>query len=303
MKKKILITGGAGFIGLKLKDKLKELDFEILTVGRNEKEDIKIELSDPDLQKIVNDFSPDIVFHLASGSNIERADKNKEKEFKDTVTAGTNLINCLKGKPVKIIYLSSQAVYGMPEYLPINESHPILPTTAYGEYKSKVENNIIQSSSDYLIFRVSSIYGPGQDFVKSGVIAKFINKLKNNESPVVYNSFDLFGDFIYIDDLVTALLKTINNGSIKNETFNLGSGMPVSLKEILNILYKYFPKAPEYKLQVNPLYLSGEQNGIFLDIKKIQNILEWTPKYRIEDGLKEMLQNKSFAKSVYEFID
>ena len=301
MKKKVLITGGAGFIGSNLKESLKELDHEVLTIGRDEKEDIKIDLNDTKLQNIVQDFLPDIVCHFASGSNIVRAEEDREKEFKETVSVTNNLINSLSslrhGKS-KFIYLSSQAVYGVPQYLPVNESHLLKPNTIYGENKLKAENIIVQNKTNYIIFRVSSVYGMGQNYNKSGVISKFINKLENNLAPVVFNSSDLICDFIYVTDLVNAVIKGIQDDSVQNEIFNLSSGKPTTLKELLDILYKYFPRAPLPELKANSLYLSVEQKGIYLDNTKIQTQLKWSCKYSVGDGLKEMLDNVKLKQRV-----
>lgn len=292
MKKKVLITGGTGFIGSSVKNALSRSDYEMLTIGRSEKEDFKIDLTNSELQNVVEKFSPDIVCHFASGSNIQRANENKEKEFNDTVVATKNLLGCLKQKPVKIIYLSSQSVYGLPECLPVSESHPKKPVTVYGENKLKTEEIIIQSGLNHLIFRVSSVFGDAQDYSKSGVIAKFINKIKNNESPLVFNTFDLFTDLIYIKDLTNALVMAINNQDLKNKIYNLGSGKPTTLKQILEILYKYFPDAPKPELIKNLLYTDKVEKCLYLDIKKIQAELQWSLKYSLEDGLKEMLQHE-----------
>lgn len=294
---RILITGSSGFIGSFLKEDLKNLGFEIVTIGRSNNEDFSIDLKDPKLESIILDFSPDIVCHLASGSGVAMAHENKEKEFKDTVSATNSLIKSLgklKQKPI-VIYLSSQTVYGEPEYLPIKESHSTKPKTVYGENKLKAEEIIIQSKLPYVIFRISSVFGPNQDYKKSGVIAKFINRLQNKQPPIVFNSFDSFCDFIYVKDVASAIKKTIQeigNKEITNQVFNLGSGKPTSLNEVLDILYRYFPKGPMSKLQTNPLYLSNNYKGLYLDIKRIQTRLEWTWKYTVEDGLKEMLQHE-----------
>ena len=291
MKKRILITGGSGFIGSSLKKKLN--DFEIITVGRDKNEDYKIDLSDPNLEAIVKDFSPDIVCHFASGSNILRAEEYKEKEYKDTVLSTQSLIKALnKLKNVTVIYLSSQAIYGLPESLPVPETHSTKPISVYGKNKLETEKIIIQSGLNYLIFRVSSIYGCEQNYKKSGVIAKFINWMKNSESPVVFNSFDLFSDFIYIDDIINAINISIQK-DIKNEMFNLGSGKATTLKEVLDILYKYFSAAPKPKLETNLLYPNNkEYKGLYLDTGKIKSGLDWNCKYNIEDGLKEMLRKQ-----------
>lgn len=292
-KKKILITGGAGFIGSALKRTLQENKVNIFSIGRSEKEDYKIELRDPLLKKIIIDFSPDVICHFASGSNIKRAEENKEKEFSDTVLLTQALVDTITNlnlSNIKFIYLSSQSVYGPPLYLPVNEKHPTNPSTVYGINKLKAEQIIIQSNTNYLIFRLSSIYGKEQDYSKSGVVAAFIHRLKNNLPPIVFNSPALFTDFIYIKDVVNAINSAIENDYIEKGIFNLGSGTPTSLQELLNILYKYFPKALPPQIQSNSLYPTKNKNGLYFDITKIKSQLNWSTKYNIEDGLRDMLR-------------
>lgn len=310
MKKRILITGGSGFIGSSLKNYLQNSDYEILTIGRSDKEDYKVDLTvgthgHVSLKTTIDNFLPDIVCHFASGSNIARAEQNKEKEFNDVVLGTQELIKVLKNlklKP-KIIYLSSQAVYGLPEYLPVSENHPKKPITVYGENKLKAENIIADSSLDYFIFRVSSAYGYLQDPAKSGVIAKFINKLKNNESPIVFNSIDLYSDFIYVDDIISALVQAIQSDAFTEKgIYNLGAGKPTTIKELLDVLYKHFPKAPEPKFEINELYPSEKQKGLYLDISKTQKDLKWSPKHSIENGLKLIISRGLLQQASIEKI-
>lgn len=293
---KILITGGAGFIGLNLKRALSQCGFEIFTVGRSKNEDFIFSLTDSKLKSKIKEILPDIVIHLASGTNITRADQDKDKEFKDTVEGTKSVIEILldlKPKPRKFIYLSSQAVYGLPKSLPVSESIQPSPTTIYGECKLKAEHLIIQSNLDYLIFRASSVYGPLQDQRKSGVVSKFIDKMRSNQSPVVFNSKDVFLDLIYIDDLVSAMVKSVQDShERKNGIYNLGSGKPTTIRQILNILYKYFPHAPEPQIMKSKIYPDKGQKGLYLDIKKIQSHFKWSPKYPIEEGLKLMLEKQ-----------
>lgn len=292
LRRKILITGGSGFIGSLVKEKLKNLDLNIVSIGRGVNEDIKLNLNAPELKNIVSNFQPEIICHFASGSNIARAEENKECEFENTVNSTKALLAALKEtklEQIKFIYLSSQAVYGRPDFLPISENCIVAPVTHYGYCKKMVEDLIIQSGFDYVIFRVSSVYGKKQDYSKSGAIAKFINKMKRKESPIVFNSDKLFSDFIYVEDVVSAILQAINS-SVKNEIFNIGSGCPTKLKEVLNVLYWYFPDAPKPEIKVNNLYNPDKQKGIYLDTEKAKKQLNWSCKYNIEEGLNEMLK-------------
>ena len=295
-KKKVLITGGAGFIGSIIKDKLKQTGHEVLSIGRNSKEDYKIDLLDPALKETISKFSPQVVCHFASGTNIARAEQNKDQEFKDTVVATQGLIEAvgeLESKVEKFIYLSSQAVYGIPKELPIAETHDLDPYTFYGKNKLITERIIAESKINHVIFRVSSVYGFGQDYSKSGVIAKFIKCLQSNRAPIVYNSLDSFSDFIHVEDVVSAIIAVLERSDISNEAFNLGSNKATTLKEVLDVLYKYFKDSPSPIIQANNLYLNNNHKGIYLSTKKIQEKLNWMCKYDIQTGLSLMLEGQS----------
>ena len=299
--KKVLITGGAGFIGKFVKQKLKECGFNVLSIGRKKEEDVCIELNDPKLSQLISEFSPSIVCHFASGSNIARAEENKEKEFKNTVTSAGILVSALnKMKNINFLYLSSQAVYGFAEKLPVSEKCLPFPVTEYGKNKFEVEKIVSASELNYLIFRVSSVYGPTQDSNKSGAIAKFINKLRSNQSPTVFNSFETFSDYIYVNDIVSAIILFITEWdslNIRREVFNLGSGVPVTLKELFEILYKFFPKAPKPTIVENKFYPDERQKGLYLDINKIELRSNWKPVYSINSGL-QTLMSEEFSKAI-----
>lgn len=293
MKKKILITGGSGFIGKRVKNSLLENDYEVITLGRSKKEDITLDLSDESLRKQIVSIEPNVVCHFASGSGIRNANDNKELEYKNVVIGTSNLLNSIKQldyKLDKFIYLSSQAVYGLPDYIPVDELHPTKPSSVYGENKLLAEDLIKKSNVNYLIFRVSSIFGPDQDFKKSGVIASFIEKLKNNKPPVVFNSLSSFIDLIYVDDLVSLIVLSVINNQIVNEVLNVGAGFPTTLEEILNVLYKYYPSAPECEIVKNDLYLGKKFEGLYLSIKKVNNFFNWSPKYNVDSGMKEIFK-------------
>ncbi|MBI1859284.1 MAG: NAD(P)-dependent oxidoreductase [Candidatus Melainabacteria bacterium] len=293
--KSILITGGSGFIGKAVKEALIDLSYDVCTIGRSKKEDICLDLNSEKLSDVIKQFLPNIVCHFASGSSVTRAEEKKEEEEKDTVLATKHLLDVLLSvnPNTKLLYLSSQAVYGLPTYLPVDEKHPLKPINFYGRNKLKAEELIIKSSLDYLIMRVSSVFGEKQDYKKSGVIVKFVNKLKSNKSPVVFNNIDLICDFIYVYDLVSAIVKIIELEYFPKEIVNLGSGQQTTLQDVLNILYKYFPHAPEPVIEKSELYTNENNKGIYLDISKIKNSIDWNIQYNVEKGLKHMLGNLS----------
>lgn len=299
--KRVLITGSTGFIGSHVKSTLQSNEYKVLGIGRGVQEDFCLDLSSSDLTKIIKEISPSIVFHLASGSNIARANEEKEKEYQDTVTSTEKLLNSLKvlSKKPKIIYLSSQAVYGVPECLPITEAHITSPKSIYGENKLKAEKLIIESSLDYLIFRVSSIYGPNQDYKKSGVISKFIHKMKNKNAPTVFNSLETLSDFLYVRDLSSALLKSISLQKNISGIYNLGSGQPTTMRELLDTLYKYFPNAPKAIIEPNNVYLN---NGLYLSTDKLKSDTSWSCKYNLDDGLSDMLSTKGETSQAQQTI-
>lgn len=294
MKKKILITGSKGFIGLAFLRLLDKSKYEILAIGKNKEEDLNLKLDSSSLENSflkekVAEFFPDVVFHFASGSSIMTANKNKDEEY-EYACLGTGsfvkMLTSLKVKPL-IVYLSSQAVYGTPKYLPVDEIHDTLPTTIYGKNKLESERILLKSGLKYLIFRVSSVYGPSQDPNKSGVVTKFISRILNNQSPVVFNDFELFGDFIYVDDVAEVLVKTLTGGfALTNQIYNLGLGKPVTLRNILNILFKYFPDAPKPMLEVNNLYPAKKEESIYLNTMKLQKHLKWEARFNLEEGLR-----------------
>jgi UDP-glucose 4-epimerase len=293
--KKVLITGSTGFIGSHVKSALELSGYEVLGLGRGNKEDFNLDLSSKDLKNIIKEISPSLIFHFASGSNISRANEEKEKEYIDTVTSTENLLNSLKdlsSKP-KIIYLSSQAVYGIPKSLPVTEDHETSPKSIYGENKLKAEKLIIESGFNYLIFRVSSIYGPNQDYKKSGVITKFIHRMKNNEAPIVFNNLETFSDFLYVKDLASALVKATSPQYDISGSYNLASGKPTTMKDLLDALYEYFPNAPKAVLESNDVYLS---NGIYLSADKLKLDTNWSCKYNLKGGLSDMLPAEGEAR-------
>lgn len=298
--KKIIITGASGFIGSSVKKLLERFGCKILTIGRNANEDFTIDLKNTKLLQIISNFSPHIVCHFASGTNIARANENKEKEYSDTIMGTKNLIHSftkVQTKPEKIIYLSSQSVYGISEILPVSESALLNPVTVYGENKLRAEELIRGSNFNYIIFRISSVYGAQQNPHKSGVIAKFISRLRINQSPIVFNSFDFFSDFIYISDVANAIVLSLGIVPLnKSKIYNLGLGKPTTLKRILEILYKYFPGAPTPVLETNSQYIDSK--GLYLDISKIQKELSWKCKYDIESGIKDMLQGLKIPEKI-----
>ncbi|MEM3754893.1 MAG: NAD-dependent epimerase/dehydratase family protein, partial [Candidatus Bathyarchaeia archaeon] len=198
---KILITGGAGFIGSHLALYLKQEGYEVIVFDNFERSiknaktilnGIRIEKLDlrKDLRKLVKHAKKSVIIHAAAYISAKES-INKPLEYLDNNVASTiNLLKATSKIAKKIIYLSSAAVYGNPEYLPIDEEHKLNPINPYGasklssEYYVKAYHNLY--GVDYVILRLFNVYGEWQKGEYAGVISKFINKAKKKKPLIIY---------------------------------------------------------------------------------------------------------------------
>lgn len=293
---KVLVTGGAGFIGSNLVDKLLALNHEVIVIdnlytGNKEYINPKAKFYNMDIRgkNIIEVFKKeqiDIVYHLAAQVDVNKSIINPKFDSDINIVGIINILdNCMKYNVRKIIYSSSAAVYGEPKYLGIDEKHPINPVSFYGLSKYTAENYIKLYSKlygfKYTILRYANVYGIRQNKKgEGGVIAKFIDMMLNNEIPIIYGDGTQTRDFIFVDDVIEANILAMERGD--NEILNIGSGEEISVNDLLNMLKKIFD------IKIEPLFKSERKGDIkhsFFNINKAYKSIGWKPKYSLYNGL------------------
>lgn len=297
----ILVTGGAGFIGSHIVDKfITKGHFVIivdnLSTGKLENVNDRakfcyMDILSLELETVFQEENIDIVIHHAAQIDVQKSLKDPVFDSTVNINGTINLLECCRKYNVrKIIYASSAAVYGKPEYLPIDEKHPVRPTSFYGISKLTPENYLKVYKElyglEYTILRYSNIFGPRQDVTgEGGVIAIFINKLLNGETPVIFGSGEQTRDFLYVEDVADANHKALYNGN--GETINISTNTRISINQLYSELTKIL------KLNLKPQYSKIRPGDILhssLDNEKAKKIINWQPKYKFIEGIEETIK-------------
>ena len=295
---KIIITGGAGFIGSSIVDRLiingnQVLVLDNLSSGKLENintsaEFVNIDLCDPSLKNVFFDFRPDAVIHCAAQVSVMNSQLDPVFDAKNNILSGLNLLKIsIESNVNQILYLGTGgALYGEPEYLPCDESHPIRPISPYGLSKWTLEKYIDLIVPDTIlkkVLRLGNVYGPRQDHKgASGVVAIFLSKMLLGEKVEIYGDGNQIRDFVFISDILDAIELSLK--SDVSFTANIGSAIGVSVNEILEILSKetLYKNKPVFQTKS-----SGDIDRIILSNNKAKSDLNWSPKISMEEGLKK----------------
>ena len=302
---KILVTGGAGFIGSHLVEELLSNENEILIfdnclTGKKENleitgnftfinDDFGIENSLEEIEK----FDPDICFHLAAQSSVVVSVENPALDFEHNILQPIKLIHVLlKSNCKKLVFTSSGGtIYGEPTVIPTaEEDYADEPESPYGVAKKRL-NELIKimlknSSMKYSILNLSNVYGPRQDpHGEAGVVSIFANKYLKNEEPTIYGDGEQTRDYIYVKDVVSALIKA--SMIEENQFLNIGTGIETSVNDLANSM------KIQFKSEINPIYKparEGELNRSVLNNTKAKKELNWKPEYSLDDGMKQVFK-------------
>lgn len=294
----VLITGGAGFIGSHITDKLICNGYKVVIVDdfssgkmSNIVENTNIQIFNEsilseNLDKIFEKTKPEYCIHLAAQTSVNYSIFKPFEDAQMNILASIQLLEmCKKHNVKKIITASSAAVYGMPQYLPINEKHPTEPISQYGLSKLTMEKYIKLSGVPYLIFRFSNAYGPRQSSSKeSGVIAIFDQAMKNNEEIKIYGDGSQIRDFVYVEDIAQICVRAIKT-NVSNEVINFSTNNGIAL----NKLFKVMSTLYTYSKSVNYCHKrDGDIKDSILSNKKALEIfgdIKYTP---LVEGLKSL---------------
>jgi UDP-glucose 4-epimerase len=300
---RVLVTGGAGFIGSRLGISLIDAGHQItvvdnLSTGRIDNLHPAARFYHADIidavimEEIISMEKPEIVFHLAAQTSVPFSIGNPLQDAKINILGSINLIESSSRNQVKkMVYFSSAAVYGKPEYLPLNEEHPIRPQSGYGISKHTVEHYLELycqlTDMKYMVFRCANVYGERQDESgEGGVVSIFIKSLLNNKPIYIHGEGEQTRDFIYVQDVIDACLQSIEIE--KKCIINISTGEPTSINELLSNLHRISQhKTRVENIEVRP----GDIRDSVMSNQKAQQILHWKPKYSLEQGLESMWQH------------
>lgn len=319
--KRVLVTGGAGFIGSHLVEEYLINEAEEVVVlddfstGTMENlDDMRDErlkivkgsiLDFAQLNMIVKKEKIDIIDHLAAELEVYTGIKDAERDAKINILGTLNVLNAaLRNHVEKVLFASSGAVYGQAKYLPIDEEHPLEPHWPYGVSKLAAERYVLQYNKLFGLnttaFRYGIVYGPKEWFGR--VLTMFIKRIfLENKPPVVFGDGSQTRDFVYVKDVVKAHMLAIEKQESAGKVFNIGSGEGVSVKELANMLVKASNKGFDIiydnpkegsasHFQPERIRLQGELVNFILDCSKAEEILGWRPQTDFNEGVTKEIE-------------
>jgi UDP-glucose 4-epimerase len=292
---KVLITGGAGFIGSHLADRLLDEGHEVLVID-NYSTGRRDNLDERDGLTIVDDtiddpraveqgfasFGPDFVVHAAASY------KDPDAWAADVATNALGTVNVVKATEAagveRLLYFQTALCYGTtPEEQPVTLSHPIRPDSSYAISKTAGEQYIEMSGLDFVSFRLANAYGPRNI---SGPLPTFFQRLTEGKSVFV---MDTRRDFIYVDDLVDVVMQAVVDGKGHGH-YHVSSGADFSIKELFDATIAALPEVQlEDEVEVRP---RGEDDAytILLDPSRVREDFGWEPKTPLEEGVRRAIE-------------
>lgn len=295
---KILVTGGAGFIGSHLVDRLVKLKYRVVVIddlSSGKKENInskakfyKIDICQKKVSEIFRKEKIGIVFHLAAQKNLRKSVDDPVYDAQINILGSLNLLeNCVKYKVKKFIFASTGgAIYGEAIKIPTPETYSAQPTSPYGITKLSIDYYLyfyhLVHGLKYISLRLANVYGTRQDPEgEAGVVAIFIDRILKNRQPVINGDGKQTRDYVYVDDVVKASILALKKNRVGY--YNIGTEKETSV----NQLFKKIVRISDQKIkEVHGPAKLGEQQRSCLDCQKAKKELSWQPKIDLNQGLR-----------------
>ncbi len=298
---KIIVTGGAGFIGSNLVDRLITDGQEVLVIdnlssGKKsylnpQAKFSKLDIRSSKIERVFKNFKPDYVFHLAAQIDVRISVDNPQLDTDINVLGGLNILEaCRQNKVKKIIFSSTGgAIYGETEEIPTSEVAPAYPLSPYGINKLTFEkylNYYYQVYNlNYSILRFANVYGPRQfKGGEAGVIAIFVDNAVKGLISKQFGDGLQTRDFVFVGDVIEALVKA-RDIDCRGE-INIGLGQEVNLKEVQIAISEALGESVQIKEEPAKL---GEQRRSCLSCERARTVLNWEPKVNLKNGIKQTI--------------
>ena len=296
---KIVVTGGAGFVGSHIVDAYVTAGHQVVVVddlstGKRENVHsgarlVEMDINDPGLVKLFETERPDVVNHHAANASVSRSVREPRFDATQNILGTLNILEAARRAEVgKVIYISSGgAMYGQVEYLPMDEDHPANPISPYALSKHSGERYVQlygeAHGQRWTSLRYANVYGPRQDpYGEGGVVAIFCQNLLDGVIPEIQWDGEQTRDFVYVDDCARANLAALDGGD--GQAYNVGTGTGTSINALFQALMdvtgqdmtpRRGPRRP------------GDARHSYLEVEKIERDLGWQPEVDLREGLEK----------------
>ena len=297
MARTALVTGGAGFIGSHVVDRLISDGFRVLVAdnlatGRRENLHagaafFEIDVRSPRLADLFKRERPEVVFHLAAAASVSGSVRDPAKDARTNVMGSINVLQLSRRLGIERFVFSSTggALYGEPAYLPCDEAHPVRPLSPSGAAKSAVEGYVHTIAAlggfEATVLRFANVYGPRQDpHGEAGVVAIFARRMLDGRDVVIYGDGEQERDFVYVSDVVEANVAALAGPA--GGVFNIGRGEGTSVNAVFGALAAAtgYARPPKHRPA-----RAGDVSRIYLDVRKAREDLGWSAAVGLEAGL------------------
>ena len=294
---RVLVTGGAGFIGSHVVDRLVEGGHEVVVADdsssglranvNSQARLIDIDISAPEFPEVAASLSPDAISHWAAQASVPGSVSDPQRDAVVNIVGGINVCRAaVAARCSQLVYATTGgALYGEPDYLPCDEDHPIRPISPYGLSKWTLEQYLpilLPQSMGVKVLRPANVYGPRQDpHGESGVVAIFASRMARGEPVTIFGDGEHTRDYVYVSDVVDAHQLALDAG--ESLTVNIGTGVETSVNELFRAMAGVTGYAmPPQRADERP----GDVRRICLDSSRARDLLGWRPATSLAEGLR-----------------
>ena len=313
--KRILVTGGTGFVGANLVRLLTDADCQIVRISRSgtmaaplrcraEIRDVVGDIRDRAIWESTLQDS-DIVFHFAAQTSVYAGNENPFADLEINVLPIVHLLETCRQKGLQPIVLFSGTVTeaGIPTRLPVDESHPDKPITMYDLHKLMAENYLKYYVNQRIVcgavLRLANVYGPGPQTSSAdrGILNRMIRKALDGATLTIYGKGDCLRDYVYVEDIARAFLMAgLNIEHVNGESFVIGSGCGHSLAEAFHLVAKHVAlktgrRVPVVRVDAHPPQTPIETRNFIANPAKFMRATGWRPSYSLGEGIDRMVES------------